>query len=106
MELSLSHSDVVMKEMIAILGRLKLQRIQLTISGMISWESFPMAFRTAFVACISSSSMKEINLDRIYDTPLSIFADCVGLKRLRLTLWYRVVPPSNRLFKFPHLETL
>src|SRR5438309_2222646 len=62
-----------------------------------------MAFRTAFVACISTPFMKEICLDNVY-IPLSSFANCVGLKRL--TLWDRVVPPGNESFNFPQLEAL
>jgi len=93
-----------MKAVITILLGLKLERIQLSFvhSEIIGdWEWFPIAFRTAFVACISKPYMKEICLE---DIPLSSFADCAGLKRL--TLWRRVVPPLNRSFKFPQLEAL
>jgi len=94
-------------EIAAILGGLKLERIRLTFTstyGCISWEQLPIAFRTAFVACISTSFMKEIRLDGIWNMPLSSFADCAGLKRL--TLWYDAVPPSNISCNFPHLEAL
>jgi len=94
-------------EIVTILGRLKLERIQLTFAGTygcISWEQLPMAFRTAFVACISTSFMKEILLDGIGNMPLSSFVDCAGLKRL--TLSYDAVPPSNTSCNFPHLEAL
>ena len=109
-DLTRPYSNEVIEEIIAILGRLKLERIQLTFtatSGNIaSWESLPIAFRTAFIACISTSSMKEIFIDGFYEFPLRIFVDCAGLKRL--TVWYYVVPPSNNLrsFKFRHLEAL
>ena len=94
-------------EIPAILEGLKLERIQLTFTGTygcIRWEQLPIAFRTAFVACISTSFMKEIRLNRIWNMPLSSFADCAGLKRL--TLWYYAVPPSNIACNFPHLEAL
>jgi len=94
-------------EIAAILGGLKLERIQLTFAGTygcISWEQLPIAFRTAFVACISTSFMKEIRLNGIWNMPLSSFADCTGLKRLGL--WYYAVPPSNISYNFPHLEAL
>ena len=94
-------------EIAAILGGLKLERIQLTFTGTYgctSWERFPTAFHTAFVACISTSFMKEICVDRIWSMPLSSFADCAGLKRLRLSI--DAVPPSNTSCNFPHLEAL
>jgi len=95
-------------EIAAILGELKLERIQLTFTGTyygcIGWEQLPMAFRTAFVTCISTSFMKEILLDRIENMPLSSFADCAGLKRLGL--FYDTIPPSNVSCNFPHLEAL
>jgi len=94
-------------EIAAILGGLKLERIQLTFTGTygcISWEQLPIAFHIAFVACISRSFIKEILLDGIADMPLSSFADCAGLKRLGL--WYYAVPPSNTSCNFPHLEAL
>ena len=111
-DLTRQCSNEVTEEIIAILGRLKLERIQLTFTATGAniaqghWGSLPIAFRTAFVACISTSSMKEIFLDGIYGIPLSTFVDCAGLKRLRFH--YYVVPPSNRLrsLKFPHLEAL
>jgi len=95
-----------MKELIAILPRLKLERIQVqhTPTGFVSWEWFPITFRTALVACISTSFMKEICLDGTWDVPLSSLADCTGLKRL--TLCYDAVPPSNMSCNFPHLEAL
>jgi len=91
-------------EIVTILGRLKLERIQLTFAGCVSWERLPKAFRNAFVACISTSFMKEILLDGVRNMPLSSFADCVGLKRLGL--WYDAAPPSNTSCNFPHLEAL
>ena len=95
----------VLKEIITILGELKLERIQLTLShGVKDWPSLPSSFRTAFVACISTSFMKEILLDAIGNMRLSSFADCAGLKRLRL--FYYAVPSSNISCKFPHLEAL
>ena len=101
-------SDVVAtKEMSAILPRLKLERIQLTFGHAdfcIEWEQCSNAFRTAFVACISTSFMKEVCLDGVCRVPLSSFADCVGLKRLMLR--YSALPPSDSSFKFPHLEAL
>jgi len=93
-----------LKEVVAILGGLKLERIQVSYIGCVSWERLPIAFRTAFVACISTSFMKEILLDGIGNMPLSSFADCTGLKRL--TLSYDAVPPSNTSCNFPHLEAL
>ena len=95
-----------MKEITAILLRLKLERIQLTFASRACarWEWLFKSFRTAFVACISTSYMREICLDNVGYIPLPSFADCAGLKRL--TLWTRVVPPSNRSFKFPQLEAL
>ena len=96
-----------LKEIATILGGLKLERIQVTFIDTfdsVSWERLPIAFRNAFVACISTSFMKEILLDGIWDMPLSSFADCAGLKRL--TLWYDAVPPSNIACSFPHLEAL
>jgi len=57
--------DGAMKEITTILPGLKLERIQLTPShGYSYWTSFPAAFHTAFVACISTSSMKEICLNK------------------------------------------
>ena len=105
--LTVPYSNEVMEEIIA-LGRLKLEHIQLTFTrtsgSFAGWESLPIAFCTAFIACISTSSMKEISIDGLYEIPLGIFVDCAGLKHL--TLWCYVVPPSNSLrsFKFPHLE--
>jgi len=97
--------DECLKEIAAILGGLKLERIQLTGTfDCVSWERLPIAFRTAFVACISTSYMKEICLDGVWNMPLSSFADCAGLKRLGL--WYYAVPPSNISCNFPHLEVL
>ena len=107
-DLSTSHSDGVMKEIISILPRLKLERIQLTAitcsHTFVDWLEIPMALRTAFVACFSTSNMVEICVNNIRYFPLSTFADCAGLKHL--TLWYKTVPPLNSSFKFPHLETL
>jgi len=94
-------------ETATILGGLKLERIQVTFIGTfdcVRWEQLPIAFRTAFVACISTSFMKEIRLDGTWNMPLSSFADCAGLKRL--TLSYNAVPPSNISCNFPHLEAL
>ena len=105
-ELSGVYSNDV-KEMTTILPRLKLERIQLTFApsvNFVDWRSFPIAFRTAFVACISTPSMKEIFLDDIYNTPLSLFSDCAGLKRL--TLFSYATPPSNISCNFPQLEDL
>jgi len=97
--------DGAMKEITTILPGLKLERIQLTFShDIVSWRTFPIAFHTAFVACISTSLMKEICFDKVYDIPLNSFADCAGLKRL--TLWGYAIPPSNISRKFPHLEAL
>ena len=98
--------DGAMKEITTILPGLKLERIQLTLShGSSYWPSFPAAFHTAFIACISTSLMKEICLNKVYGIPLNSFAECAGLKRL--TLWYRSeIPPSNISCKFPHLEAL
>ena len=98
--------DQATKELIPILPGLKLERIQVsrTPTGFVSWEWFPRAFRTALVACISTSFMKEICLDGTCNVPLSSFADCAGLKRL--TLSYNAVPPSNMTCNFPHLEAL
>ena len=99
--------DECLKEIVAILGELKLERIQVTFTGTyscVSWKRLPIAFRTAFVACISTSFMKEICLDGTCNVPLSSFADCAGLKRL--TLSYNAVPPSNMSCNFPHLEAL
>jgi len=98
--------DETVKELIAILPRLKLKHIQVqhTPTGFISWEWFPIAFRTALVACISTSFMKEICLNGTWNIPLSSFADCTGLKRL--TLCYDAVPSSNISCNFPHLEAL
>jgi len=98
--------DGAMKEITTILPGLKLERIQLTLShGSSYWTSFPAAFHTAFVACISTSLMKEICLHKVYDIPLSSFAECAGLKRL--TLWHYANPPSDiESCKFPHLEAL
>ena len=96
-----------LKEIVAILGGLKLERIQVTFTGTyscVSWKRLPIAFRTAFVACISTSFMKEILLDGIWNMPLSSFADCAGLKRLGLR--YNAIPPSNIACNFPHLEAL
>jgi len=95
-----------MKESIPIFPGLKLERIQVsrTPTGLVRWEWFPRAFRTALVACISTSFMKEIRLDGTWNVPLSSFADCAGLKRL--TLSYNAVPPSNMSCNFPHLEAL
>jgi len=94
-----------MKEITTILPGLKLERIQLTFShDIISWRTFPITFHTAFVACISTSLMKEICFDKVYNIPLNSFADCVGLKRL--TLWGYAIPPLNISCKFPHLEAL
>jgi len=100
-------NDEVMKEMTPILPRLKLERIKLTFAPSVisvDWESFPIAFRTAFVACISTPSMKEICLDGISNTPLSSFSDCAGLKRLMLADC--AVPPSNISCNLPLLEDL
>ena len=98
----------VMNEMIVLLPRLKLERIQLIIAcgDIADWQRFPKAFRTAFVACISTSFMKEICLDEIFNVPISSFVDCPGLKRL--TLCQRADPPLplNASFNFPHLEAL
>jgi len=97
--------DEASKELIAILPGLKLERIRLTHSyGTNDWRSFPITFRTAFVACISTSSMKEIYLDNISEFPLSSFADCAGLKRL--TLFRMAVPLLDSSFNFPQLEVL
>ena len=104
-ELGVYSDDEATKEIISILPGLKLERIQLTLSHHISdWQFFPITFRTAFVACISTSRMKEICLDNIHRIPLISFADCAGLKRL--VLWSDAVPPPNNSFNFPHLETL
>ena len=105
-DLSQVHSDGVMKDIIAILGRLKLERIRLTHTYFDYWHLLPIAFRTAFVACISTPFMKEISIDHISNTSLSSFADCPGLRRL--TLWCDAIPPSNQNSRcnFPHLEAL
>jgi len=69
-DLSPSDSDEVMKEIISILPRLKLERFQLTAitcsHTFVDWLEFPMAFRTAFVACISTSIMMEICVEICY----------------------------------------
>jgi len=102
------YDEGFMKEIFAMLSglKLKLERIQLT-CAQCGWFCIPEAFHTAFIACISTPYMKEICLDRIYNIPLSTFADCTGLKRL--TLCHSVWQPNNSSsFKFPHLavETL
>jgi len=99
--------DGLMKGMTTILPRLKLERIRLTFyhhNICAEWESFPTAFRTAFVACISTSYMKEICLD-VSRIPLSSFADCAGLKRLTLCQ-DAVPPPLSGSLDFPQLEAL
>ena len=92
--------------MIAVLGRLKLERIQLTLTDFydfFSWERFPATFKKAFLACISTPHMKEINLDLIRYVPLGVFADCEGLQHLTL---YHAISLSNKSFQFPQLATL
>jgi len=97
--------DEASKELIPILPGLKLERIRLTRSyGSSDWRSFPRAFHTAFVACISTPLMKEICVDKVYHIPLSSFADCAGLKHL--TLSRHATPSSNMSFNFPQLEVL
>ena len=96
--------DEVLTELVAILPRLKLERIQLTCTDFAHWNWFDVVFRTAFVAYISTSFMKEVCIDDIYGIPLSSFANCTGLKRLTL---FDSVPQSNPgPFNFPQLETL
>jgi len=103
-DLSLIHFDH-MEQVVTILPGLKLERIQLTLShGSRDWQRLPITFHTAFVACISTPSMKEICVDQIYNIPLSSFADCTGLKRL--TLFACAAPPSNISCDFPQLEAL
>ena len=106
-ELSAIHNKGT-EEIIAILPRLKLERIQLTFvhdTICAEWQWFHIAFRTAFLACISTSYMKEISLDAVSYLPLSSFADCAGLKRL--TLCRHANPPlSNGSFNSPQLEAL
>ena len=96
--------DEVLKEIVTILSRLKLEYIQLTQSdSFIKWEWLPMAFRTAFVACISTSYMKEIRIDNVHCIPLCSFGDCAGLKHL--TLGHCANPPSNSPFNLPQLDS-
>ena len=104
-KISQFDSDGYMEDIIAIFGRLKLERIRLT-HDFEYWRRLPIAFRTAFVACISTPFMKEISIDGISDISLSSFADCPGLRRL--TLWCGAIPPSNQNSQcnFPHLEAL
>ena len=104
-ELPKVYSDGFMEDIIAIFGRLKLERIRLT-HDVKYWHWLPIAFRTAFVACISTPFMKEISIDGISDISLSSFADCPGLRQL--SLWYDAIPPSNQNSQcnFPHLEVL
>ena len=106
--LCVDHSKLYNDEVItAILPGLKLERIQLTSAGkgsFVDWQSFPMALRTAFVACISTSFMKEICLDKIVKIPLTSFVGCAGLKRLALS--HLVVSPSHKTINFPHLDAL
>ncbi len=112
LRVDLSHwyynaDDEVISEMTGLLPVLKLERIKLNFADSdmgAHWELFPLAFRTAFVTCISTSYMKEICLDEVHNMPLYSFADCAGLKRLKL--WLGAVPQSNRSFNFPHLEAL
>ena len=109
-DLSQVYSHEFMNEIAtAILPGLKLKRIQLTFvpndpDNVANWIYFPIAFRTAFVACISTSCMREICLDGVSHIPLCSFADCTGLKRL--TLCQNAVPPSNKSSNFPQLEAL
>ncbi len=74
-----------MKQMAIILPGLKLDRIHLKAdrNAYADWEDFPQAFRTVLLACISTSHMKELCRDDIWHIPLSSFADCEGLKRLK-----------------------
>jgi len=95
--------DEVLKEIVTILPRLKLEYIQLSF---IKWEWLPMAFRTAFVACISTSYMKEIRIDNVHCIPLCSFGDCAGLKHLTLGHHANPRAPSNSPFNLPQLESL
>ena len=100
-----SYDEAFMKGVIAMLPGLKLERIELTRSRDFSnWEWFPPALHTAFVACISTSFMKEVRINYIYGIRLDFFANCAGLKRL--TLFNDVLQLNNSFFDFPHLETL
>ena len=101
--------DEESKHIIAILAGLRLERIQLISARTVGscttdWQHFPIQFRTAFVACISTSSMKDICLENVYNIPLGSFADCAGLKRLKI--WFHVAPLSNSSSNFPQLEVL
>jgi len=106
--LCVEFSAVYAQEMISILPGLKLERIQLNFTHGIfctEWEQLRIAFRAAFVACISTSYMKEIHTNAISNIPLCSFGDCAALKHL--TLCQRANPPlSNGPFNFPQLETL
>jgi len=95
-----------MEGITTLLRGLKLERIQLTVTrrhGLIHWHLLPIAFHTAFLACISTPYMKEICIDAIPYFPLTQFADCAGLRHLKSC---DSALPSNGSFKFPQLETL